>query len=77
MKASTPNVALKVAIVESGKKQRVVARLSRIPETKLSHIVRGRLEATDRERTALAKVLSRTVDQLFPHADTSLEAKAS
>lgn len=66
MKAHTPNVALKVAIVQSGKKQRAIARKTRIPETRLSHIVRGRLEATKTERELLARTLSRSVSELFP-----------
>lgn len=66
MKALTPNLALKVAIVESGKNQRLIARKTRIPETRLSHIVRGRLEATAAERASLAKALERPAADLFP-----------
>lgn len=62
----TPNFALKVAIVESDKHQREIARLTRIPETRLSHIVRGRMEATDKEREALARALHKSEDELFP-----------
>lgn len=65
-KTLVPNVALKVAIVESGKSQRVISRLTRIPETRLSHIVRGRIEPTDKERERISKALQRGVDELFP-----------
>lgn len=60
------NVALKIAIVESGKKQRRIASLTRISEPRLSHIVRGRIEPNDDERARIARVLERPVDQLFP-----------
>lgn len=66
MKALIPNIALKVAIVQSGKSQRVLARVARIPETRLSHIVRGRIEPTDKERERISKALQRPADELFP-----------
>lgn len=69
MKALTPNLALKVAIVQSGKNQRLIARKTRIPETRLSHIVRGRLEATPDERATLAKTLQRPEADLFPMSE--------
>lgn len=62
----TPNHALKVAIVRSEISQREIARLTKIPETRLSHIVRGRSDATESERKALARVLQRSADELFP-----------
>lgn len=65
------NVALKIAIVESGKKQNVIARSCRIPETRFSHIVRGRAEATDKEKARIAKALNRVQDDLFPLAVAS------
>lgn len=67
-KTPTPNLALKVAIVQSGKKQRAIARSTRIPETRLSHIVRGRLEPTEKERAVIARVLDRTEAELFGEA---------
>ena len=65
MKPST-NVALKVAIVQSGRKQVEIARSARISETRFSHIVRGRLEPTDKERDRIAKALHRSESDLFP-----------
>lgn len=59
------NLALKTAILASGKKQKRVAVEAHIDETTLSHIVRGRREPSDDERKRLARVLGRTVDQLF------------
>lgn len=66
MKRPTPNLALKLAIVESGVSQRVIAKRTRIPETKLSHFVRGRLVPTDKEIDRLARALNKPVDALFP-----------
>lgn len=62
----TPNVALKVAIVESGKTQRVIARRARVPESKLSHFVRGRIVPTEKEQAAIAKAIGRPAHELFP-----------
>lgn len=61
----TPNTALKVAIIESDTKQRVIARRLNIPETRLSHIVRGRVEPTDEERESIAKFLHKSENELF------------
>jgi transcriptional regulator with XRE-family HTH domain len=59
------NVALKVAIVATGKKQLDIARAARIPETRLSHIVRNRITPTANERKRLAAVLQRSEAELF------------
>lgn len=64
---TTMNTALKAAIVTSGQKtSRRVALRARIPEQRLSDIVHNRVEATERERTALAKALGVSVEQIFP-----------
>lgn len=60
------NVALKMAIFGSGKKQKRIAKLARISEAQLSHIIRGRRDADDGERDRIAKALDRPVDELFP-----------
>lgn len=62
------NTALRVAIVESTKTQRTIARRVRMDETRLSKIVRGHESATPRERKALARVLHRTEAELFGDA---------
>lgn len=59
------NIALKTAIVQSGRKQQRVADLAHIDRTKLSHIVAGRRMASDHERQALARVLGRPASVLF------------
>jgi plasmid maintenance system antidote protein VapI len=60
------NIALKMAIFESRKKQKRIAHLARIAETQLSHIVRGRRAATPNEQQRLATVLGKPVEVLFP-----------
>ena len=67
------NMALKVAIVQSGQTSRAIAQRARIPEVRLSGIVRGRFVATDDEKAALGKTLRRDVADIFP----SEEAVAS
>lgn len=57
---------LKIALLESGKSQEVIADLARIHPTRLSHIVRGRVTPTESEKLRLAGVLQRAVDSLFP-----------
>lgn len=66
MEKPTPNIALKVAIIESGRKQQDIARAAGIPETRFSHIVRGRIDATAKERERIARALGRSQDDLFP-----------
>jgi transcriptional regulator with XRE-family HTH domain len=72
----TLNLALKTAILASGKQQKRIARDTRIDETTLSHIVRGRREATEKEREKLARALGRRIDELFP-SQPEPEAMAS
>jgi transcriptional regulator with XRE-family HTH domain len=59
------NLALKIAIVESGLSQVDVAVAADIHESKLSTIVNGRREASAAEQKALARVLKRKVTELF------------
>jgi hypothetical protein len=65
-KTRIPNVALKVAILQSGQTQREIGWAASISETRLSDIVRGYVLATAIERKALAKTLRRPIDVLFP-----------
>lgn len=61
------NVALKVAIVESGKTALAVGFEARIGENRMSALVRNRgRKATDVERAALARVLGKAEADLFP-----------
>ncbi len=62
------NLPLKTAIVATGKKQRRIATLAHISESHLSFIVRGRRAPTAAQRERLAKVLSRTEQELFAKA---------
>jgi len=50
-------MALKLAIVASGRPQRGIARASRMAENRLSEIVQGWVTPTATERDALKRVL--------------------
>lgn len=60
------NLALKLAIAASGRKQQRIADLARVDRTKLSHLIAGRRRATPEERQRLASVLGVPVGDLFP-----------
>ncbi len=60
------NVALKMAIIEARFNQRQVSDRVHISEGRLSAIIHHRQTATDTEQRALAKLLKRPVDVLFP-----------
>jgi transcriptional regulator with XRE-family HTH domain len=59
------NLALKIAIIESGLTQIEVAKAADMQESRLSHIINGHREASDVEQKALARVLKRKVAHLF------------
>ncbi len=65
---------IRLTILESGRTQRDLSLDARIPETRVSAIVRGRVEPTVDEKRALSRVLGRPVDQLFPIRVASSEA---
>jgi hypothetical protein len=67
-------VALKVAIVTSGKTQRRLALEAGVPEGRLSAIVRGWEDPTPAEREALARVLEKPAPALFQPATVELRA---
>lgn len=71
MKARKINMALKLAIVRSGKSQREIAQFAGIGEVRLSGFVQRRLKPSDDEKARLARILGRRVERLFPR---SLEA---
>ena len=66
------NLQLKFAILQSGKTQRTVALNTRIPETRLSAIVRGRHTPTKVERQRLARVLGVAAHELFGITDRAV-----
>lgn len=59
------NIPLKVAILQSKKTQKAIARKARIAEPRMSLIVRGHERPTDHERAALARVLGMDESALF------------
>lgn len=60
-----PQTKVKLALADSGLKQRYVSRLTGIDEIKLSRIVNG-ATASPEEQRAIALVLRVSVDELFP-----------
>jgi hypothetical protein len=70
MATKNPNIALKIAIVESQRTQREIAAEIRMPAPRLSKIVNGASDLSpalnDDERRALAALLGKPVEQLFP-----------
>ena len=56
---------LKIAFLTSGKTQRQVAFEKGIPEGRLSGIVRGWSEPSEREQHAIAEALGKSADELF------------
>lgn len=62
----TPNIALKQAIVGTGKTQRIISLRTRIAEVRLSKIVRGKAVPTEDEKDALAQITKRPIHDLFP-----------
>jgi len=63
------NLALKIAILQSGLSQVEVAKAIDMHDTKLSFIVNGHREPSDAERKALARILKRKVAQIFPASE--------
>jgi transcriptional regulator with XRE-family HTH domain len=59
-------MALKVAILATGRTQQDVAREALIRPQALSHVIYGRRAAFADEQRRLAHVLRRTVAELFP-----------
>jgi transcriptional regulator with XRE-family HTH domain len=62
------NLALKLAIFESGMSQLDIEKAVGLPMSKLSMIVRGHRPASEAEQKALAKLLKRKRSDLFPSA---------
>lgn len=65
------NIALRTAMWERNLSQSEVARRAGWHESKLSKIAHGWRDATDDEKKTLAKILRKTVDQLFPPVGAS------
>ncbi len=58
--------ALKETIYDSGLRQGFVANQAGIAENRLTQAVTGRCKLTDAEKKKLAKILKKTVAELFP-----------
>jgi hypothetical protein len=59
------NLPLKVAITASGRKQKDVAKRARINQWRLSRIVTRDVDARPEEQARLARVLGRSIAELF------------
>ncbi len=59
------NLPLRLAIILSGKRQKRIAKLTRICESDLSEIVNGRKQASPERRARLARVLGKPESELF------------
>ena len=57
---------LKIAILESGFKQKFVAQRAGLTENRLACAVIGRLELTPDEQKRVAKILAKPISKLFP-----------
>lgn len=58
------NKALRIAIIESGLRQYVIARRVRVGEARMSGFVNGRFVPTDDERKRLARVLKKSAEEV-------------
>lgn len=67
----TINIALKTAIMQAETTQIVIATKTGIHESRVSQIIRGHREPSDDEKRAIAKVLRRSVHDLFPSSEVS------
>jgi len=66
-------MALKIALLESHRTQRDIAREAGLPESRVSDIVRGWANPRVEEAQALSKTLDISIAQLFPHEDALLK----
>lgn len=57
---------LKIIIHNSGYRQGYIAEQAGIPENRLAQAVTGRCKLSPDERQALAKILKKSVTELFP-----------
>ena len=73
---NTVNLPLKLAIVATGKRQRIIATRARIPEVRLSLIVCGKATPREHEKQAIAKAVKRPVENLFPDPLAVMEASS-
>lgn len=60
------NLPLKIALLETGKKQYRIARLLKMSDAALSAYVRGHRTPNEAQRKRLADFLGRDVAEIFP-----------
>lgn len=62
------NKALAMAVIDSGKKKKTIARLARMTASDFSKVLHNKRPATETEIDRLAQVLKRQPVELFPEA---------
>ena len=65
------NLALKTSVLNSGTKQYFIASRAGIDQTRFSKIVHGHVDASPEEKTAIARALSKRIDEIFPEGSTN------
>ncbi|MGV7222463.1 MAG: hypothetical protein ACQ9MH_13140 [Nitrospinales bacterium] len=60
------NLQLKIIVVQDGRNSYEIERAAGFWPGKLSKFIGGALDPTNAEKVALAKVLGKRVDELFP-----------
>jgi len=59
-------ISLKIAVIQSGKRGYEIERQLGLWPSKLSKFVTGIIEPTTEEKTRLAEILNRPIEELFP-----------
>ena len=65
------NKALRIAIIERGLKQTDVARRIGVDDARMSGFVHGRHEPTDRQKKRIARLLRKSVPEIFPETQSN------
>jgi transcriptional regulator with XRE-family HTH domain len=66
MQEAKPRLALRLAMVMSGKRQYEIAKLTGLSESAISKILANRRQVTPQEMAKLAEVLGTQQEELFP-----------
>ena len=59
------NIALKTVILKSGLKQRFIASMAKIDQTRFSKIIHGHVDPTENEMQTIAKTIGKSIEELF------------
>jgi len=67
------NIYLRIAILQSGKKNFEIAREAKIHPTILSHLVNNHYVPTPKQKQQLSQVLEKRIDELFSDRQKEVE----